>query len=307
MPSERQWNSEQLQDQRGRIAVVTGASSGIGMEAARILAQRNARVILAVRNVAKGKAVAESIRKQYAPADVGVRALELSSLDSIAAFADAFADEHKRLDILIDNAGVMMCPYAQTQDGFEIQFGTNHLGHFALTLQLLPLLQQTPGSRVVVVSSMAHRRGSLDFSDLNWTTRKYKTVQAYCDSKLANLYFTYELARKLKLQGNNPLVAAAHPGWTTTELQRHMGKLQFLNHIFGQGIAMGALPTLRAALDEEATLGDYYGPAKFFEQHGHPVIVKSTALSHDIDAARNLWQLSEEMTSTQYAVGALAG
>jgi NAD(P)-dependent dehydrogenase (short-subunit alcohol dehydrogenase family) len=295
-PLQSKWTVDQIADQRDRVAVITGASSGIGMEAASILAQKNAKVILAVRNIAKGEQVADSIRRQYANADVSVRELELCSLDSIKACADSMLRAYQRLDLLIDNAGVMMCPYAKTKDGFEIQFGTNHLGHFALTLRLLPLLKKTQGSRVVLVSSQAHKRGKLDFSDLNWTQRKYSTVQAYSDSKLANLYFTYELARKLKAEGNNPMVTAAHPGWTTTELQRHMGRFKFLNNVFGQGSSMGALPTLRAALDPAASSGDYFGPDKFFELHGHPVKVKSTARSHDADAARELWRKSEEMT-----------
>ncbi|HEY6130936.1 MAG TPA: oxidoreductase [Halioglobus sp.] len=295
------WTVDNIPDQRGRIALVTGASSGIGMAAARVLAQKSATVILAVRNLAKGKAVAETIRGQFANADVVVRELDLASLASIATFADAIRREYTRLDLLIDNAGVMMCPYEKTRDGFEIQFGTNHLGHFALTLQLLPLLKKTPGSRVVVVSSLAHRRGKLDFSDLNWSTRKYRTVQAYCDTKLANLYFTYELARKLEMEGNNPKVTAAHPGWTATELQRHLGVFEWLNHVFGQSMAMGALPTLRAAIDDEASPGDYFGPEKFLEQRGYPVHVRSTARSHDLETARRLWNASEALTGINYA------
>lgn len=280
--------------------MITGASSGIGMEAARVLAQKNASVVLAVRNVAKGEEVARSIRQQSAATDVAVRELELSSLASITTFANNLARDHTRVDILINNAGVMMCPYATTQDGFEIQFGTNHLGHFALTLQLLPLLKNAPESRVVNVSSLAHKRGKLALDDLNWSKRKYSTVQAYCDSKLANLYFTYELARKLGAEGGNLKVTAAHPGWTATELQRHLGIFKHLNPLFGQSVPMGALPTLRAAIDEEAVSGSYFGPEKFLEQNGHPVKVRSTTRSHDTAAARTLWELSEQMTEIPF-------
>jgi NAD(P)-dependent dehydrogenase (short-subunit alcohol dehydrogenase family) len=294
------WNADHIPDQGGRLAVVTGASSGIGMEAARILAHKNARVVLAVRNVAKGEEVAKSIRQRTAALDVTVRELELSSLASINAFVESLARDHQRVDILINNAGVMMCPYATTRDGFEIQFGTNHLGHFALTLQLLPLLKKSKGSRVVNVSSLAHKRGNLALDDLNWNKRKYKTVQAYCDSKLANLYFTYELARKLGTEGDNPKVTAAHPGWTATDLQRHLGIFKHLNPIFGQSIPMGALPTLRAAFDDEAPSGSYFGPEKFLEQSGHPIKVRSHPRSHDTAVARKLWQLSEEMTGIQF-------
>ncbi len=293
------WNADQIPDQSGRLAVITGATSGIGMEAARVLAQKQAKVILAVRNVAKGEDVAKAIRTQAPAAEVSVRELDLSSLASIQRFAEALAGDRRRLDLLINNAGVMMCPYAQTRDGFEIQFGTNHLGHFALTLRLLPLLAQARDSRVVTVSSLAHKRGKLDFSDLGWSRRRYSTVQAYCDSKLANLYFTYELARRIEAAGANPKVTAAHPGWTATDLQRHLGIFKHLNPLFGQSIVMGALPTLRAAIDD-AEPGDYFGPDGFLEQKGHPVAVRSTALARNADAARRLWSLSEEMTGLRY-------
>jgi len=296
-----QWDADNIPNQSGRIVVITGASSGIGKEAARVLAQKNAKVIIAVRNVAKGQDIADSIQKQFSEADITVCELDLSSLESTRTFAESIIRDYQHLDILINNAGIMMCPYAQTRDGFEIQFGTNHLGHFALTLQLLPLLKKTKGSRVVVVSSAAHKRGNLGFTDLKWTTRKYNTSQAYCDAKLANLYFTYELARKLETEGNNPKVTAAHPGWTATELQRHSGALNFLNHFFAQSIAMGTLPTLRAAIDHDASPGDYFGPEKFYEMRGYPIKVESTTRSHDIEAARELWKLSEEMTGLIYA------
>jgi NAD(P)-dependent dehydrogenase (short-subunit alcohol dehydrogenase family) len=294
------WNADCIPDQRGRLAVITGASSGIGVETARVLAQKNASVVLAVRNVAKGEEVAQSMRQQSASANVTVRELELSSLASITTFAKQLARDYTRVDILVNNAGVMMCPYATTQDGFEIQFGTNHLGHFALTLQLLPLLKNAQDSRVVNVSSLAHKRGKLALDDLNWNRRKYSTVQAYCDSKLANLYFTYEMARKLGAEADAPKVTAAHPGWTATDLQRHLGIFKHLNPIFGQSIPMGALPTLRAAFDDDAPSGSYFGPEKFLEQSGHPIKVRSTPRSHDTAAARKLWELSEEMTGIRF-------
>lgn len=295
-----EWDVDAIPNQNGRIVVITGASSGIGKETARVLAHKNAKVIIAVRDVTKGQDVARAIQKQFAAADITVRELDLSSLESIKVFAESMNRAYQRLDLLINNAGIMMCPFAKTRDGFEVQFGTNHLGHFALTLQLLPLLKNSAESRVVVVASLAHKRGKLDFSDLNWAKRKYNTGQAYCDSKLANLLFAYELGRKLKAEGNNPKVTAAHPGWTATELQRHSGLLGFLNHIFAQKIAMGTLPTLRAAVDDNAVSGDYFGPGKFSEMRGYPIKVESTALSHDIEAARTLWELSEAMTGIKY-------
>jgi len=194
----------------------------------------------------------------------------------------------------------MMCPHSKTVDGFEIQMATNHWGHFALTGYLLPLLRKTKNSRVVVLSSLGHKMGQLDFSDLNWEKRKYNTNRAYADSKLANLYFAYHLARKFEQDENAPTVTMAHPGWTKTELQRHSGVISLLNNFFSQGIDMGTLPTLRAAIDEKAKSGDYFGPSKFFEMHGCPIKVKSNKLSQDMDAASQLWKQSEDITGVSY-------
>jgi len=303
--SKSTWGHADIPDLTGYVAVVTGSTSGLGKEAARVLAGKNASVVLAVRNVEKGEGVAEAIRKEHPSADVSVAQLDLSSLASVKDFADAFTSSHNRLDLLINNAGVMMCPYAKTAEGFEIQLGTNHLGHFALTGRLLPLLKrtvrsQTEGSRVVNLSSLAHKGGKLDFSDLNWEKRRYVTSRAYGDSKLANLYFTYELARRLGGEGGNPRVTAAHPGWTVTELQRHSRLADIFNPIFGQDVRMGTLPTLRAAVDPKARAGDYYGPSKLFEMQGPPVKVDSNRRSQDPEIARRLWDVSEEMTGVRY-------
>jgi len=294
------WDSNNIPDQKGRIAVVTGSTSGIGREAARVLAKKNASVILAVRNIKKGEEVAEAIRQEYSAADVSVRELDLTNLELIRTFAESIMKDYDRLDILINNAGIMLCPYSKTHDRFEIQFGTNHLGHFALTGLLMPLMKKTKGSRIVVVSSSAHAMGNLDFSDLNWETRKYRSGRAYADSKLATLYFTYELARRLESEGNNPIITAAHPGWTSTNLQRHSRFFRFLNPIFGQRVEMGALPTLRAAFDEEAKPGDYFGPSKFFHWRGYPKKQTSNKRSYDEEIATKLWQCSEELTGIQF-------
>ena len=235
------WTTDNIPDLNGRTAIVTGSTSGLGRETARVLAAKGAWVTLAVRNTAKGGDVAGKIREQHAGADVAVLALDLADLSSVKAFAAAFLKAHNRLDLLINNAGVMMCPYSKTADGFEIQMGTNHLGHFALTGLLLPLMKKTEASRLVVVASLAHRMGDIDLSDLNWERRRYNTSRAYGDSKLANLLFAYELARRLESDGNTPRVTAAHPGWTATELQRHSGMMGFLNTFFAQGPDMGAL------------------------------------------------------------------
>lgn len=294
------WNADQIPDQKGRIAIITGATSGLGKEAARALGIKNATVVMAVRNLKKGEGVISEITAQHPGADVQVRELDLGSLDSVRSFAQSVQKDFNRLDLLINNAGVMMCPFSTTEDGFEIQMGTNHLGHFALTGHLMPLLKLTPGSRVIATSSTGHKMGNIDFGDINWEKRKYNTRKAYADSKLANLYFTYELVRKLESEGSNPMAVAAHPGWTSTELQRHSGLFMFLNRFFGQGAETGTLPTLRAAIDPEATPGDYYGPSGFMEMNGHPVKVKSNKLSHHLENAKKLWEMSETMTGIKY-------
>jgi NAD(P)-dependent dehydrogenase (short-subunit alcohol dehydrogenase family) len=294
------WNADHIPSQKGRVVIITGATSGLGKEAARVLAGKGATVIMAVRNVEKGEKVAGEIQQEFTGADVVVRDLDLTSLSSIENFAKGIKEDYDRLDILINNAGIMACPYSKTQDGFEIQMGTNHLGHFALTGHLIPLMKKTKHSRIVATSSAAHNFGNIDFTDLNWENRKYKTNRAYGDSKLANLYFTYELAEKLKDGEEAPKVTAAHPGWTRTELQRHAGVLSFLNHFFSQGTEMGTLPTLRAALDPDAESGDYFGPAGFMEMQGYPVKVKSNKRSQDKEAAHRLWEVSEEMTGVSF-------
>lgn len=291
------WSVGDIPTQEGRISVVTGSTSGIGKETARVLAKKQATVVLAVRNVSKGEKVAAEIRTEYPDSDVSVMQLDLSSLRSVQEFSSTFLANFNRLDLLINNAGVA-CPYAKTDDGFEILMGTNHLGHFALVGHLLETLKKTPNSRVVVVSAGAHKSSKIDLDDLNWEKRKYRNFTAYADSKLANLYFAYELKRRLESEGGNPMVTVAHPGWTTSELQR--GFVKFLNLFFGQSKETGALPTLRAAIDECASSGDFFGPQDFFELHGAPIKVESSKLSHNVDAARQLWTLSEELTGIKY-------
>jgi NAD(P)-dependent dehydrogenase (short-subunit alcohol dehydrogenase family) len=301
--TKKKWDSNNIPDQKGRVAVVTGSSSGIGYETARILAEKNATVIIAIRNLNKGTAAAERIRGQHPNAEVKVMELDLANMASIRNFATELKKNHGRLDLLINNAGVMMPPYSKTADGFELQFGTNHLGHFALTGLLMELITATHDSRIINVSSGAHNYGSLDFNDLNWEKRTYKKAKAYGDSKIANLYFTYELQRKLHDAGSNTLAAASHPGWTATELQRHTGLFRFLNHFFAQDIAMGALPTLYAAVGPDVKGGDYYGPAGWKEMRGYPKKVESNELSHDEEIAQKLWEISEELAGVKFNLG----
>lgn len=293
------WTDKNIPYLTAQIAVVTGANTGLGKETARVLAGKKATVILAVRNLAKGEEAADDIRNQLPYAKIKVMKLDLSSLSSIKSFASNFAGEFKHIDFLINNAGVMVPPYSKTEDGFELQFGTNHLGHFALTGRLLPQLKAAAGARIVTVSSGAHNWGNLDFEDLNWEKREYKKSVSYGDSKIANLYFTYELARKLK--NTQIKVTAAHPGWTATDLQRHSGLFSFLNPFFAQKPHMGALPTLRAATDSAAENGDYYGPNGYKEMKGYPVKVRSNELSQDEEIAKRLWAVSEEMTDVKFA------
>ena len=301
MMKNEKWNTENILSQKGRIVIVTGSSSGIGYETVRVLANKQASVIIAVRNLDKGNKALAKIIQQNKDADVRVMELDLANLASVNNFAENFQKNYSRLDLLINNAGVMIPPYSKTTDGFELQFGTNHLGHFALTGQLLKLLISTNGSRIVNVSSGAHNFGKIDFDDLNWEKRNYAQWTAYGDSKLANLYFTYELDRKLKEQGINTVVTASHPGWTATELQRTAGDvMKYLNGIFAQDITMGALPTLRAAIEEGLKGAEYFGPNGFMEISGYPVKVESNQLSKDRAIAQKLWVVSEQLTGVKF-------
>lgn len=295
------WNVEQIPDQTGRVAVVTGANTGIGFETAAALADKNAEVVLACRNRQKAEAAIERIRERTPTAKLELIELDLASLGSVERFAAGFRDGHDRLDLLINNAGVMIPPFGRTEDGFELQFGCNHLGHFALTGKLLDLVDAAPVGRVVTVSSTAHRVGTMDFDNLN-SEKGYDRMAAYGRSKLANLLFTFELQRRLAAAGSSVIATAAHPGWTGTDLQRHSSLIAFLNRFFAQSPPMGALPTLRAATDPEAAGGDYYGPRGFFEMRGHPTRVGTTAAARNEADARRLWDVSDELTGVSYLV-----
>lgn len=298
--NKEKWNIGNIPDLTNKVVIVTGATSGLGKETARVIAGKNAEVIMAVRNIEKGEKVANEIRNQFNSSSVEVRKLDLSSLNSIRVFAESFIRDYKRLDILINNAGIMMCPYSKTTDGFEIQMGTNHFGHFALTGLLMPLIMKTEESRIVSVSSMAHSWGDIDFTDLNWEDRTYNTQKAYGDSKIANLYFVYELARILKNKGSDIKVIAVHPGWTATNLQRHSGIMNSLNRVFAQKVDMGVLPTLRAAFGLNANSGDYFGPDGKLHLKGFPELQKSNEKSYELATAEKLWKVSEELTAVEY-------
>jgi NAD(P)-dependent dehydrogenase (short-subunit alcohol dehydrogenase family) len=299
------WTTANIPDQTGRTAVITGANTGLGYETAAALAAKGASVVLAVRNLDKGKEAARRIERATPGAQVQLRELDLSSLDSIRAAADELRSNHESIDLLINNAGVMFTPKSTTKDGFELQFGTNHLGHFALTNLLLDRVLAATGSRIVTVSSQGHRfvRG-IRFDDLQ-ADRSYRRVGAYGQAKLANLLFTYELQRRLT--GTNTIAVAAHPGGSKTELTRNLPPLvaaatRLAEPLF-QSADMGALPTLRAATDPGVLGGQYFGPDGFAEQRGHPKVVASSVASYDTDAQRRLWAVSEELTSVVSPVG----
>ncbi|MFZ1865299.1 MAG: oxidoreductase [Polyangiales bacterium] len=297
--SKHNWSAQQLGDQKSRVAIVTGANSGIGFETARALAEKGATVVMACRNLDKAGERADQIRSAHPVADVEVMRLDLSDLDSVRQFAEAFRAKHARLDLLINNAGIMVPPYGKTAQGFETQLGVNHLGHFALTGSLLDLLLRTPGSRVVTVSSIAHYFGRIDFSDLNFE-KDYNAQAAYGQSKLANLLFTYELQRRLDRAGKDTIAVAAHPGWTETNLQKHAKSVRFLNRFFAQEPRMGALPTLYAAAETGVKGAEYYGPSGLLEMNGPPKRVKSNKRSHDPNVAERLWNVSEDLTGVQF-------
>lgn len=297
------WTMEQMADQTGRVAIVTGANTGIGYEAAKALAGAGAEVLLGVRSPEKGEAAVARILADHPRAKARAAKLDLADLGSVGAFAEAYRVECGRLDLLVNNAGVMM-PKERTEtvDGFELQFGVNHLGHFALTGHLLDLLFQREGARVVTVSSGAHRMADFDLKDLNWKRRPYRRVPSYGQSKLANLLFTFELQRRLSEAGSATIAVAAHPGWTATDLQRHTPTFRALNPIFAMKPWQGALSTLLAATGPEVAGGDYYGPHGMREMRGYPVKVGVSAAARDGDTARCLWELSEEMTGVRYSL-----
>jgi NAD(P)-dependent dehydrogenase (short-subunit alcohol dehydrogenase family) len=299
------WTTADIPDQSGRVAVVTGANTGLGYETALALAAHGAHVVLAVRNLDKGKDAISRIVAQSPQADVALQELDLTSLESTRAAAEQLRADHDRIDLLINNAGVMYTPKQTTKDGFEMQFGTNHLGHFAFTGLLLDRLLPVAGSRVVTISSIGHRiRADIHFDDLQWE-HSYNRVSAYGQAKLANLLFTYELQRRLAAQGTT-IAVAAHPGGSNTELMRHLpgwasAVYPVLEPIF-QDAAMGALPQLRAATDPAVVGGQYYGPAGFAETRGYPKVVASSKKSHDAELQRRLWTVSEELTGVTFPV-----
>ncbi|MGH9212187.1 MAG: oxidoreductase [Acidimicrobiales bacterium] len=299
------WTGADIPDQANRTVVITGANSGLGLRSAEALASHGARVVMACRDEARAAAARDQVAAVARGDDPVVVRLDLSDLASVRACADEITESIGPLDVLMNNAGVMAIPLDRTADGFEMQFGTNHLGHFALTGLLLPALFKADTPRVVTTSSALHRTGRIHWDDLN-AERRYGRWRAYGQSKLANLLFTYELDRRARAAGSTLVSAAAHPGYAATHLQSHSsnwlerGVMALGNIVTAQSDAMGALPQLYAATVPDVQGGDYYGPDRRFGMRGHPAAAPSSAAARDAEAAERLWALSEDLTGVTY-------
>ncbi|RAJ77594.1 NAD(P)-dependent dehydrogenase (short-subunit alcohol dehydrogenase family) [Chitinophaga dinghuensis] len=304
--SSQNWNADNIPSQTGKTILITGANSGLGLEAAKVLSGKGAHVIMTARNMASGKEAVSKIKKENPNARLDLMRLDLSDFASIHQFSEEFHKKYSKLDIYIQNAGVMTpVNHELTREGFELQFGTNHLGHFLLTGLLLDIVKNTPNARIAIQSSLIHKlktgKPDIHFDDLNFD-KGYNKQIAYAQSKLANLLFAYELDRKLKAHNINATVAAAHPGYTKTNLARHTGffiQVIFAN-ILAQKVEIGTLPILRAAADSNVKGGEYFGPTKMREMRGYPELVRSSDKSYDRDLARRLWEVSEELTGVTY-------
>ncbi len=302
------WTPADIPDQHGRVAVVTGANSGVGFATARALAARGARVLLACRSPERGGAAVAALHGMGLPGRAQLCLLDLADLDSVQACADHLLATLDRLDLLVDNAGLLRPPRGRTAQGHDLQFGVNHLGHFALTGRLLPLLRATPGARVVVVSSLTHWRGWVDLDDPDFLRRPYRASVAYAQSKLANLLFAQELHRRLRQLPHGPgqhddglVVTAAHPGWTATDLTRTLSPIRRVDFL-AMTPDQGAGPILRAATDPAATSGSYWGPGGLLELRGPPAPARLARRALDRDAARRLWTYSEARTGVRYGL-----
>ena len=307
MRKNNRWDISRMPDLTGKVVIVTGGNAGIGFQAARVFAGKGADTILACRNELKGLKAVSKIKKRIPEARVKYMHLDLARLHSIKHFAENFSRDYSRLDILLNNAGVILVPYKTTADGFESQIGVNHLGHFALTGLLMDSIVHTDGARVVNVSSKAHRKGRMDFDNFHYPAGKgFSRIGGYTRSKLANLLFTYELDRRFREARIHALAVAVHPGYSYTDFGRAF-VFRILRYIFypvvvtvTQSSARGSLPSLRAAVDPEVQGGDFYGPDGRGERKGFPVRVSSNGASHNKEDARRLWEISEKLTGVEY-------
>ena len=293
------WNEGMIGDQTGKVAVVTGSNTGIGFHMARALASKGAIVTMACRNEERAEESRIKIIREFPDSDVSVSILDLADLSSIDDFAKRF-ETNDRLDILINNAGVMIPPKSRTKDGFELQFGTNHLGHFALTGRLLPVLERTEGSRVVTVSSIAHNPGVIDFDDLNGDNKRYRKWGFYSQSKIANLIFSLELSRRLERAGSGVTSIASHPGYSATDLQRYSLFWRFLNVLVAIPAKKGAEATLFAATESAALEYPYWGPTGVIEMRGETGRARINPKALEEGTASRLWEVSEELTGVSY-------
>lgn len=299
------WTTGNIPDLTGKVIIVTGGNSGLGYESVKAFAEKGAEVILTSRSIEKGEAAKAKIGK--VKGKIEVMELDLMDFASIKGFAENFKKKYNRLDVLLNNAGIMTTPYFLTKDGLEAQNRTNHFGHFALTGQLFDLIKNTPKSRIVNVSSMAHKQGKMDFDNLLFENGKgYSPMKSYGRSKLMNLLFTYELQRKIKAAGIDSIAVAAHPGVSNTNLFQYLDKnfifrlIKPLMSPFIQEQEMGALPEIRAAADPNVKGGEYYGPNGFNEMKGFPALVQSNKASHQLENAKKLWEVSEKLTGIKF-------
>jgi NAD(P)-dependent dehydrogenase (short-subunit alcohol dehydrogenase family) len=307
----QRWNLARLPRLDGKRAIVTGANSGLGLETAAGLASAGASVIMACRNPLKSEAALQSLKQRAPGAIIEPMALDLADLTSVQNFVASYATRHPSLDILVNNAGVMHLPYQKTRDGFEMQVGVNHLGHFALTAKLMPLLEAAPAARVVTVSSLSQRMARPDLDDLNWERRPYNSAAAYAHSKMANLMFHVELDRRLRHSGRRTISVAAHPGFAATNIGFGEGDrtgwlkrllINTANKTFAQSARQGALPSLYAAGSPDARAGDYIGPDGLLQFYGYPVSVGIGAAARDPGRTAGLWQRSEQLTGMPFVV-----
>ena len=294
------WKIKMMEDQTGKVVIITGSNTGIGYHMAYGLASKGANVVMACRNLEKASDSRNKILKDFPKANIKLYQLDLADLDNIKYFANKFINENDKLDILINNAGVMIPPYSKTKNNFELQFGTNHLGHFALTGLLLPLLEKNDDGRIITVSSIAHNPGIIDFNDLNSERKKYSKWGSYSQSKISNLCFAIELDRRLKAGGFSTISLASHPGYSNTELQRYSILWRILNVFFAMSAKRGAEATLFAATNQIATEYIYWGPTGIIEMRGRTGKAKINKKAQDKDTAKRLWSISEEMTGVKF-------
>ncbi len=308
--NKERWTAENIPDLSGKIIIITGANSGLGYEITRVLASKKPHIVMACRNLEKADKAKSEILKENPKASLEIMQIDLSKQSSVKEFVKEFIRKHDKLDILFNNAGVMFAPKVTTEDGFELHMAANHFGHFALTGLLMNFLEKTENSRVVSIASMGHRFGKINFKNLNSEKGRYNKLSAYSNSKIASLYFGYELNRRLEEKGSQVLSIVAHPGWTRTNLQTAGGAIDeskgqirfwnFMNIFFSQTVDMGVLPQLRAAFDPDAKGGEYYSPEKFLHLKGYPIVKPSNKRSRNEKIGKQFWEVSEELTGVKY-------